>query len=270
MAELSLKQPRADGGSASVIRGVFEKRTKRERVLLCAMAIIAVCATLVCFLVIPGMNRLEDLQAEVTSLENERLIYSTAISQSPVYQQACRDAQSTCDEAKGRLFVPMDPESLDETISGYLISSGFDLTSLAMTPLHVEGIDDFSGIVSKPAIEDGTAAATRSTFAYTVNVTAAGYRSNLYRLLDKIQKTDGVELAAYQFGGAAEGDDNRAAGVTGAKGQSGLPDSEKSTATMTFKVYVFVEGRSASSEAGAQDETEGNQTAAATVSTGGS
>jgi hypothetical protein len=83
------------------------------------------------------------------------------------------------------------------------------------------------------AVADAAAVLTGGypAFVYTVNVSVAGEWSNLYKLLDYVQQTDGVEITTYSYsGGTGEG-----------------TEAAKDSVTMVVKLYIFVDGVMASS-----------------------
>ncbi|MDR0817755.1 MAG: hypothetical protein LBN35_03860 [Clostridiales Family XIII bacterium] len=96
-----------------------------------------------------------------------------------------------------------------------------------------EGADTGTEVADTTAAEGYDEAAANMggapAFVYTVNVSAQGEWSNLYKLLDTVRKKSGIEIISYQYNDA-----------------SGGQTASKDTVTMVIKVYVFVKGVPAS------------------------
>ena len=107
-----------------------------------------------------------------------------------------------------------------------------------------------------PANEDAEAGQTpegpegAAAFVYTVNISASGDWSNLYRLLDELKGKNGVEIVSYEYNQAITDSGSVAAGpgtTTGTMANvSNSVSPEYDSISMILKLYVYVEGISAS------------------------
>jgi hypothetical protein len=220
----------------------FKALSKREQIMIYLLVIVAVVGGLVFLVIIPALDNLTTLQAEVDDLKVQEMDYRHVIAQTDNYLTMYDEAKTTYNKAKKKYFKPMKPETLDEKVTGYLTDAGFDPETLSMSTLNVEGVPPYYASVLNPtavpepanadtasegAIAEGTegqtpaettenaAAAADSgyadavasmggapTFVYTVNVSVAGEWSNLYRLLDAVKKKSGIEIVSYQYNAA--------------------------------------------------------------------
>ena len=214
------------------LKEAMAKRTRREKILLTIMIAIGLGAVLLYAVIFPGMTRIGDLRGQVADLTARQGETASALRQTASLQAALREAEALLSSGPGRLNSPMDPETLDTLITGYLTDCKLQPRSLSMTDLVPEKLN---GLAEDPGV---------FAFSYTVDVVALGYRTNLFALLDQVGQEDGVVLTHLQFGTETTGSGEGAA----AKGTSGLPGSDQQQIAMTFKIYVLAEGRDARAE----------------------
>jgi hypothetical protein len=164
----------------------------------------------------------------------------------------------------------MEPETLDGTITGLLVQSGFEPETLSMTTLTIDAVPPFApGPLRESALTDqeedvsGEEEAGAASFVYTVTASAEGSYKNLYDLLDLVSDIRGLEIASFAYTKGEQPTINTLAGAGAAVGSALSGNSSlvrtKDTVTIIFKVYVFVDGLSASDgEAGTPTEPAGS------------
>jgi hypothetical protein len=238
----------------------FENLSRRERALILTLIVIGVVCALYFFVVQPGFDRLSALEAETASAEETQDEYVAAIAAGPAFAEQAAAATAAYDEARAHIFSPLSIEELDATVTGYLESAGFDPEALTMSPLQPEDMTPFSpqplseppdeqpvseytetpqamiedaadpdeAVADPDAPLDGSkqtgGQAGGAAYSYSANISAAGGWNELYKLLDIVAATDGVELTHYSYS------------------ESGGEDSGKGSFAMTIKFYVFIEG----------------------------
>jgi hypothetical protein len=256
------------------LSAAFNALSKREQIMIYLVVIVGVIAAFVFLVAKPAMENLTTLQTEADELQAREMEYRQVISQTDVYLAMYDEALATYNKAKKKYFKPMKPETLDEKVTGYLVEAGFEPTTLSMSTLNVEGIPYYSptilrptavpdipdpeatsegavdgdGLTPKEETEAAAAAADSGyaeeevatggapAFVYTVNVSAEGEWSNLYKLLDAVKKKSGIEIVSYQYNDTAAPSDTVASGVPVAK----------DSVNLVIKLYVYVKGVPAS------------------------
>jgi len=250
----------------SALQRKFVSMSKREQLLVC-IGVIAVMLIVAVFLVIlPGLTTLSDRQVQADDLYEQEVSVQTDIAQLGVYTQMYNDARDLYDKTSKRFFEPMKPEVLDEKVTSYILSAGFDPQTLQLNPLGVEVLPNYFSLdeemfnailkggeeTGAPLGEGGTDGVTGAepgeqagddivgapVFVYTVGVTVAGEWSNLYSLIDDLKGKSAVVLDSYQY--------NMASAV----GNSQQNDSF----IMVFKLYVSAQDVSAGQAIGANVE----------------
>jgi hypothetical protein len=219
----------------------FGKLSARERTMIIALLAIGVICALYFFVVTPSFDRLSALELEAEEAETEQTEHSQVISQGIGAEEQIAEAIAAYDGIKGQFFDPLMIEQVDSTVTGYLVKAGFDPQSLSVSTLEPETLVSFTPQdngdgaavestgeepAAEPVAEDGSGGEAAQTggslHSYTVNVTAGGGWSNLYKLLSRLGKLNGAELTQYSFSGAGA-------------------DSGKGSFSMVIKLYVFIE-----------------------------
>jgi hypothetical protein len=236
----------------SKLKTAMAMRTKRERTMIYLLIVIAIGAILIYFAVLPGFTKYSALMDEIEQLEDRESLYRTTIAKAGTYGKMYADAKVAWEAAQTMYYRPMDPESLDRTITGLLIDAGFEPDNLSMSSLISEAIPSFAppalqempfttaGAVEEtgeePAADDGTGdpASEPSSFVYTIKTSVSGSLDKLYTLLDTVKDMNGIKITSYTY---MENDSKATDEATGE-----VPEGDRSEATLIFKVYVFVEG----------------------------
>lgn len=196
----------------------FKNLTKREQVMIYGLVIVAVVAILVFLIILPAMTHISDLQAEVSELQIEDNEMRLTIASAESYEQTYEDSQKKFNAYKKQLYTPMDPESLDEMVTSFLVESGLTPKNLNMTVLQQTQIPTFSpapltakgvpvtgtdGALAEDTGDEesteGSAGGGVQAYVYTISISVEGNREDLARLSDNIANTTGYELNSYNF-----------------------------------------------------------------------
>lgn len=224
----------------------FKNLTKREQVMIYGLVIIVVLAVLVFFILLPALTQMSELKEEASNLEEQELEMRLAISSVSQYDNTFEESEKTFKTLKKHLYTPMEPESLDELVTSFLVESGVTPKNLNMTVLQQAQIPEFAPgtLVAADAPQAGTGAAvTENTeqssqdtsensdgiqaFLYTVSVSVEGNKTDLAKMVDKAKKTSGLELRNYKF---TTDDNDMSEGIT-----------TKGTISATISVFIYVD-----------------------------
>lgn len=234
-------------GFLNVLKKGINGLTKREQVMIYGLVVIVIIAVLVFLIILPALTNLSELDSEVSELQNKKMEMEYAISQVDDFEERYVAAEKAFKSYKKQLFLPMDPESLDELVTSLLVDSGLTPKNLTMSPLQQAQLPAFAptALQSQGTPQVGTDGALVEntdentdesadgdvsgilTFMYTANVTTEGDRADLTRLIDNTNSTSGIEIAEYSY---AEGSNDIIEGIT-----------TKGTVTATIYVYVYMD-----------------------------
>ena len=152
--------------------------SKREKILLYALAVVAIVAGMVTLVIQPAMARTDTLDAAI--LEKQMSVDS--IRSSLLTTQALKDeiAESEAGVTReGTYFLPvMTNNELDKYVTGLLQTHGLTALSLA---------------IASAESADGGAAVIRT---YQVRTSARGTMTQFMLLTDTVRELDGVRIAA--------------------------------------------------------------------------
>lgn len=250
-------------GLFGTIKKGFTNLTKREQVLIYGLVIVAVLAILIFLIILPAMTHLSDLSDDVSQYQSEEMEMRLTISQADVNEQQYEKATKNFNKLKKQFYMPMDPESLDETITALIVQSGLSPRSLKMTTLQQGKIPAYtiqplvsagipvttsSGAATNSAVaEGGNTDGTDNNegtdaYVYTASASADGDKNQLSKLIDLVNATSGIELYSYNY--SLTKDENASEKVT-----------IGGSVELTFYVYVYVDNTSGITyqELGAED-----------------
>jgi len=87
---------------------------------------------------------LSGLTEDVAKYQNQEMEMRLTISQADSFQVRYDDADKNLNALKKQFFLPMDPESLDETITALIVQAGFAPRDLQMTSLQQGYIPEYT------------------------------------------------------------------------------------------------------------------------------
>jgi hypothetical protein len=246
MADTKFNDSGAEAKGQSPVSTAFGRLSRREQTMIYVLIVLGIICAFALLLFRPGLDSLNALEAEATDAETTQEEYSAAISQGAGAEAQITEATTAYDAVKAGFFSPMNSETLDSAVTGYLTDAGFDPGTLSMSPLAPENPAPFaalplSGMPAPDIPEDQestygettnqTAEAGASVYSYSVSATASGGWKNLYKLIDMIADVDGVEITQYSYSENSE-----------------EGNSKDGSFSMTIKIYVLVEEAPASEE----------------------
>ncbi len=243
-------------GLFGTIKKGFTNLTKREQVMIYGLVIVAVLGILIFLIILPAMTHMSELSDEVSKYETEDMEMRMVISQADSFDQQEKSATKSFNALKKQFYMPMDPESLDETITALVVRSGLSPKNLQMTtlqqgqipayaeqPLASAGIAEATtGAATGSAADmssdsgtDGTSDANTSggaeAYIYTVSVSAEGDKSQMSKLIDTVNATSGIELRTYSYSLSSDSTEEGTVVMGG-------------IVNMEFYVYVYVDNSS--------------------------
>jgi len=255
----------ADAGGARFIKDekklVTTKKLKESEVsMLFILAIIAVAALGIYFILYPMFTNMRSLTDEIEDLQKQESEYKIQIAQTEIALKEYAEAQADYYRYFSYFYSPMDPEIIDERITSMLIAHDMTPASFNMTMLNVEGIPPYMADELRanpvpetteppagqeppaegpeaglPGVPDQTIApptvADSYAFVYTVTVSAYGNRDSLYTFLAQVSTMTAMHVTSFNFKDpSTERDaDGRATTIPG-------------EINMQIKMYVLVDG----------------------------
>jgi hypothetical protein len=249
-----------------------KKLKNREISMLFMLAIVGIAALTIYFVLFPMYTNLSVLEAENETLRAREIEMSTQIDRSAGYQQMHDEAKTDYSRYISYFYRPMDPETIDERISGMLIAHGMTPSTLTMTGLQVEGVPPYlaqelrAAPVPKPldirkdestAAEDGQESSGSGTASADAGdpVGEAAPASPGQEEFEDYAFVYTVTVSAqgdrehlYTF--LAQTAPMTAMEVTGFSYDDPVDKNTPGTVNMTIKLYVFVEGVPANEQAG--------------------
>jgi len=243
----------------------FKKLSQKERTLLFILAVVAIAVLGVWFLLLPAYNSISTVYEELETLKSQEFEYRNEIMLAEMYEKMLDDAQAEYEKYSSYFYDLMEPESIDERITGMLTDNGMTPATLSMTLLEVKGVLPYTvselrvNPVPKPVDseadneggesdsgepagdgaetdKDDAEAKDSKSFVYTVNITAHGERDNLYDFLTQAAGMTAFEVTSYSFGTKIATTEAAAASDAAANADS------QELIKIEIKLYVFVEG----------------------------
>ncbi|MDR2163966.1 MAG: hypothetical protein LBO70_08580 [Clostridiales Family XIII bacterium] len=146
---------------------LFAKIPDRVRILILILAIIGAACAYYFLLLSPGLDKLEALESEAVSAEEQQTEYNAVIERGIGAEEQIAQAIAAYDETKNRFFTPMVTETLDSTVTGHLVKSGFDPQNLSVSKITPEEVTPFtppplSGTPEAEAPAEGAVSAGKS------------------------------------------------------------------------------------------------------------
>jgi len=260
----------ADAGGARFIKDekkmVSTRKLKQNELsMITIIAIIAVAALGVYFVLLPMFTNMGALTDEIDQLKAKEYEFKNQIAQTELYQQQYQEAQDDYYKFFTYFYSPMDPEIVDERITSMLLAHEMTPASLNMTTLSVEVIppyyaqelranplpestdpqDDTTDNQASPADDmagegdllydtaDDAAQAVEGAsyaFVYTINVSAYGERDNLYTFLAQAAPMTAMHIISFDFSDPV---------TTSADGTATTTPGQ---INMEIKMYVLIDG----------------------------
>jgi hypothetical protein len=124
--------------------GFFSKLSKREQIMVVVLVVLVLGAALVYFAIVPAVKNYNNITDEIEKLRTEESQMQSDIAQKEVYLAQYDAAKIRYDEALLKYNKPMDPETLDETITTLVSDAGFEPNSLTMSSLTSEGVAPYT------------------------------------------------------------------------------------------------------------------------------
>jgi hypothetical protein len=118
----------------------MKKLSVRERTMIFILIIVAIAVVMGYFLLLPMMSEYKTIQTEYTELQDRELEMRRQIEQKESYQQAYNLALVQYNEYSQYFYRPLDPEILDELVTGLTLASGLSPVTMSMSQLSPEGV----------------------------------------------------------------------------------------------------------------------------------
>ncbi len=157
--------------------------TKREKILLYALAIVAMIAGMVVLVIQPAMQQSETLDADIIEKQMSVDTVRAAIRTQQSLQDEIAGNEAGIAEESKYFFPFMTNNELDEYITGLLQTHGLTALSLAIS----------TGGSKEDGAEEETVQYS-DIQRFTVNTTARGTMRQFMLLVDTVKELDGIRI----------------------------------------------------------------------------
>jgi len=215
------------------------------------------------------LTNMNSLTKEIEEMQDKEFEYSNQIALTEMYQKQFAEAQADYKKYFTYFHSPMDPEIIDERITGMLIIHDMTPASLSFTTLEVEGVPPYFAQelrvnpvpdTTEPTEEEPVAPvppdgesedepydiaeepepeyavpANNYAFVYTINLSAYGVRDNLYTFLAQVAPMTAMHVISFDF---TDPETTRA--------EDGTTTTTPGEINMQIKMYVLIDGVPAS------------------------
>jgi len=134
------------------LAAALAKISLRERVMVAGLLLAAVIAGSVFFGILPAMESISSLDAEIGQLNERKALMQGEIMQADSYRQQMAAATTEYDFYKGTFYAPMTPEDIDRLITSQLLDCGLEPVQLDMTALEQASISWYQPAELVPSV----------------------------------------------------------------------------------------------------------------------
>jgi hypothetical protein len=112
---------------------LLKKLSLRERAMLGVLIILAIAAVLVFLVVLPAVDKINGLEAEIGTLQEEKANIHVEPDHTPEYQALLEGAAQDYENYQRFYYPFMDPETIDKTVTNMLLSNDLYPVRLTMS-----------------------------------------------------------------------------------------------------------------------------------------
>lgn len=167
----------------------MSKLTNREQIMLIILAFFLLAAGSYSFLIMPSLDRLNQMEAELDGLREEQLNTRMTIIEAEAYAEGYEANIAAIEDAKKKLYLPMSADALDKLATNLCMRHALTPTELSV---------DMAPAQAKQEQSDVEGAAEPPPY-YTVTLKANGDYDGLMRLIDEIDRTPALSAAGYSY-----------------------------------------------------------------------
>jgi type II secretory pathway component PulM len=128
----------------------LKKLSTRERVMIVGLLVVVVIAMLLFLIYIPAQENIAALEDREAELQQEYSSYENQIAQTPTYRVAFDSAKVKYNAYQEFFYPFMNPEEVDELITGTLRDNKIDPERLTMTALSEEPLSHYTAVQLVP------------------------------------------------------------------------------------------------------------------------
>lgn len=215
------------------------KLTQRDKKLLVAVGVILIIFVFVFLLILPALDRGEELTAQIEEAETFQNTMATAIASYPTKQITYEEMRSAGDEAMKDYYPMMSTQEIDKEVTGIVVSLGGQVNNLdimieeeapqlepyyasslsvtentsdtqetgASDEVDIDDLDEAESLANQEASgqvnqEDNSEGVTASTLrGVNVRMTAQGDRGVMENLVDYFfNNCPGILINSYSYG----------------------------------------------------------------------
>jgi type II secretory pathway component PulM len=125
------------------------KLSARERAMVVGLVVIVIIAVLVFVIYLPAQDNIAALEDKIVELEEEYIGYEQQIAMTPSYQESYESAKAEYNAYQQFFYPFLNPEEVDELITGMLRDYKLEPVRLTMTALSEESLASY---VAEPLV----------------------------------------------------------------------------------------------------------------------
>ncbi|MCL2627169.1 MAG: hypothetical protein FWD44_00535 [Oscillospiraceae bacterium] len=189
------------------------KITKREKILLFAVLVLAILYVSIQFALVPLSQRYSTAQRERDRLSNEKFTHEMAVANLPSLRAQNTEAQQNFDKLTAGYSKLVPNEETDHMLTTLCLNKNLILRSLGFAtrppepPRPIIGYnDDGTPIYAERRVDVFT---TVTTF-----VTGNGSYENMLNLLEEVSNTEYMRLSSVNFAQGWQGETANSASIT--------------------------------------------------------
>ncbi len=120
------------------------KLTSKDKFLLSLMAFVLIAVGFIYYLILPTMNRMDDLDLEIADAEMKQQEMKLKISMYPDYQQNYADLQQAAADETAQYYDLMTSQEVDREITSIVLAHGLESVGLNIQPVRFTTLEPYT------------------------------------------------------------------------------------------------------------------------------
>jgi cell division protein FtsL len=116
----------------NALKKLLDKLSLRERIMLGTLIVLAIAAAALLLVILPAINGINELEAEIVALQEEKDGIHVEPDRTPQYQEILENALRDHENYQRFYYPFMNPETIDKTVTNMLLNNELYPTRLSM------------------------------------------------------------------------------------------------------------------------------------------
>ncbi len=182
----------------------MSKFSKRERILIFVMIIVAIVIGSLVFLIVPKYKELGKLQSSLDTLKMEKQTLMSDLYLMPTYENTLKQSEEKIAEISSKLFSKMSNDEIDKLMSTMITVKGLDLRKLQIDDV-IDVLEESEEVATSDEDDMGeeykqgqdTQTVTQAVQKKSVYIELTGEIGNINALVDEITKNKKLVLLSF-------------------------------------------------------------------------